>query len=100
MRKKAQHIGLELSGNDIVGKDPRKMTVEDLNAMGHEKMPLGKAIRKLCIECSGGSESEVRRCTTVSCPVWPYRMGKNPFAKRDLTDEQRAEMAKRLRKEN
>ena len=36
-----------------------------------------KAIRKSCINCAG-SMGEVRKCPATSCPLYPYRMGRNP----------------------
>ena len=41
------------------------------------KTPI-RAIRENCIECSGGSFSEVRHCVIHMCPLYPYRMGKRP----------------------
>ena len=32
-----------------------------------------KAIRLKCYDCSGGSRSEVRKCTVESCPLFPFR---------------------------
>jgi hypothetical protein len=64
----------------LIGRDPRQMTVAELNALGHEKTPLLRVIRTNCIECVGGSEAEVRRCRMWWCPFWPYRMASNPFA--------------------
>ena len=40
-----------------------------------------KAIRAKCVDCSGGSRSEVRDCTIVSCPLYVYRHGTNPKRK-------------------
>lgn len=58
-----------------------------------------KAIRKFCLDCLGGSYREVERCTATDCALYPFRMGKNPFrAKREMTEEQRAAAAERLRK--
>ena len=34
----------------------------------------GKAIRLHCIDCSGGSLAEVRRCNIATCPLFPFRM--------------------------
>lgn len=34
-----------------------------------------KAVRKHCLECSGGVPSEVARCTMKKCPLYRYRMG-------------------------
>lgn len=80
-----------------VGRDPRKMTVAELEAVGHRKRPLLRVIRENCIECAGGSEAEVRRCRISVCPFWPYRMGTNPFhVGRELSEEERAAAAERL----
>jgi hypothetical protein len=72
------------------------MSVAELNAIGHTKRPLLRVIRANCIDCSGGSEAEVRRCAIVGCDFWPYRMGSNPFHTVELTDEQRQERSERL----
>ena len=37
-----------------------------------------KAIRRKCLECSSGSYREVRNCIDELCPLWPYRLGKDP----------------------
>jgi hypothetical protein len=37
----------------------------------------GKAIRLFCYECMGFQKSEVPRCTSLTCPLYPYRPGKN-----------------------
>lgn len=68
--------------NTLIGKDPRGMTVSELNSLGHEKMPIMKVIRQNCLDCCGGNSAEVRVCAIVSCPMWPYRMKKNPFSER------------------
>lgn len=58
-----------------------------------------KAIRQKCLECGEGSANEVKLCPVERCPLYPFRFGKNPYRqKRELTDEQHAEMAERLRK--
>lgn len=41
------------------------------------KTPL-KSIRAKCVECSGGQPSETRDCAVTDCPLFPYRLGKNP----------------------
>lgn len=40
-----------------------------------------KAIRAKCLDCSGFQPSEVRRCEITECPLFPYRLGKNPNRK-------------------
>ena len=36
-----------------------------------------KAIRQKCLDCSGG-RSNVRNCAAIDCPLYQFRMGKNP----------------------
>lgn len=36
-------------------------------------------VRAFCVKCQGGTISFVRDCAAVSCPLWPFRMGNNPF---------------------
>ena len=37
-----------------------------------------KAIRLKCLDCCCGSSNEVKLCPAESCPLYPYRQGKNP----------------------
>ena len=50
-----------------------------------------KAIRAKCIDCCGGSKSYIATCGIPDCPLYPYRLGKNPNRKgtRELSDEQK-----------
>lgn len=41
-------------------------------------LPPLKAVRQECLSCSLGSPSEVRRCETKGCSLWPYRFGQKP----------------------
>lgn len=65
--------------------------------MAEIKSPL-KAIRAKCLDCSGDYLKEIKECPITDCPLYPFRMGKNPFLKRELTEEQKTEMLKNLRK--
>ena len=40
-----------------------------------------KAIRKKCLDCSGWKPAEVRLCEMTDCPLYRFRMGKNPNRK-------------------
>ena len=40
-----------------------------------------RAIRKHCLECSGGSVREVKLCVIPRCPLFIYRLGRNPSRK-------------------
>ncbi len=55
-----------------------------------------KAIRTKCLDCSAGSSNEVKLCPVKSCPLFPYRFGKNPNIQ--LTAEQKAKRAANFQK--
>ena len=59
-----------------------------------------KAIRCFCIDCMGGQAREVKDCTAPNCPLYAFRMGKNPYPTRQYTEEQRQAMAERMKKVN
>ena len=72
--------GLEISSEGFaIGRDPRDMTQDDLNAVGHSAMPVLSAIRAKCLDCCCAQQSEVRKCTATGCALWPFRMGQNPW---------------------
>lgn len=48
--------------------------------MNKNKSPL-KAIREKCLDCSGWQPKEVRLCPHAECPLYPFRLGKNPNRK-------------------
>lgn len=56
-----------------------------------------KAIRLKCLDCCCGSANEVKLCTCADCPLYDFRLGKNPNIRREYTEEQRAAMAERAR---
>ena len=57
-----------------------------------------KAIREFCMECSGGSSSEVKNCPVYECPLYAFRFGKNPYRqRREMTEEEKQVLADRLR---
>ena len=51
-----------------------------------------KAIRAFCIDCMGGSIREVKMCNSKICPLHAFRMGKNPYRKRELSPEHLAKL--------
>ena len=55
-----------------------------------------KAIRAKCLDCCCDQATEVKLCPASTCPLYPFRFGKNPFRKRELTDEQREALCQRL----
>ena len=76
----ARAAGYEPGGDGwLVGRDPREMGREEIEAMGHRPMGTLEAIREKCLDCCAGSASEVRKCVAMACPSWPFRMGWNPW---------------------
>ena len=61
--------------------DPSEMTADELAAKGYERVSPLKAIRRHCIDCSGGSKHEVKLCPSA-CDLRPYRMGSDPWRRR------------------
>ena len=55
-----------------------------------------KAIRAKCLDCVCGQPQEVRLCPCKDCPLYPFRMGKNPNI--SVTDEERSRRAQQLQK--
>jgi hypothetical protein len=53
------------------------------------KKSLLKSIREKCLDCCSNSHAEVRKCHITDCPLWEFRMGKNPFHKRTMTEDQK-----------
>lgn len=37
-----------------------------------------KAIRKKCLDCMDNQIKEIKKCTVISCPLYPFRLGHNP----------------------
>ena len=90
-----QNIGFERCDKFDVGRDPRAMSTAELEQLGHARVAPLRALRLKCLDCCNGSAQEVRLCTAVDCPSWPFRMGKNPW-RRKLDQEERAALRARL----
>lgn len=53
------------------------------------------AIRDFCAECLE-TRADVAGCTRVACPLWDFRMGKNPRRKKIVLTESEKERRKLL----
>ena len=83
---------------ELIGKHPGDVPSQILSLKFRAQNPL-KAIREKCLDCCCGNATEVRKCVAVDCPLWPFRMGTNPFRKkRELSRQQKHERSERLRK--
>ncbi len=100
-RPKAAHPLLERSqaqgdNKEYVGRDPRTLS-PDVLAPWHKALNPYKVIRARCRDCCAGFDAEIKKCVMWDCVNWPYRMGTNPFRKKQSA-EQRAASAARLAK--
>ena len=62
-----------------VGRDPRRIPEGDWQAAHLPPRTLAEAARAKCLDCCGGQLREVRFCMALACPLWPFRMGTDPF---------------------
>lgn len=83
-----------LLNGEVVGRDPREMTKDELERLGHRAISPMKALRLRCLDCCAGSDTEVRKCTARKCPSWPFRMGTSPWRAFKLTTAQRENLQK------
>jgi hypothetical protein len=88
--------GLETEAGEAIGRDPRTLSPTELQALGHAAASLTEVIRAKCLDCCCGSAHEVRRCISIDCALWPFRMGANPWRK-PISEEERQRRAERLR---
>lgn len=56
-----------------------------------------KVIRLKCRDCTNNQITEIDNCTVVSCPLHPWRFGKNPYrSKRIMSEDDKAKARARL----
>ena len=92
-----------IDGRRRGGRDPMALDTAILTAAGHGPhrsraiitamgdMALAEGVRgytslrRQCLVCAENA-AEVRRCVIIDCPIWPYRMGRNPHNPRRGTN--------------
>lgn len=96
-REEWRALSRELVNGEEIGRDPRRMSLPELEQLGHGRMNPMKVIRSKCLDCSHTAD-EVRKCVAADCALWPYRMGSNPFrAPMALSEEERQKRAEWMR---
>jgi hypothetical protein len=90
--RKQNPVDFETCNGVDVGRDPREMSHDELRQTGHNQISPLKALRLKCLDCCCGSANEVRLCTAVDCPSWPFRLGKTPW-RQPLSAEAKAKLA-------
>jgi hypothetical protein len=74
-----------------MGRNPEKaVLLEDATAVYPAERPATRTelvadgttalsmIKRRCIDCSGGSAADAKACQARECPLWPFRLGRNP----------------------
>lgn len=86
------YAGMHLYG----GTDPKAAPVSDLKHLvcftkpGDDNVDLQvkyrkrisgplTGIRAFCVSCMNGQTALIKDCSAVTCALWPFRMGGNPF---------------------
>lgn len=64
---------------------------------GEIKSPV-KAIKTFCVEeCNCGNYTYAKNCVDNKCPLYPFRLGKNPYRKgREFTEEEKEKLRERM----
>lgn len=58
-----------------------------------------KAIVNFCISCMGYHKTWVKECTAKDCPLYEFRLGRNPYRKvREYSDEELENLKNRAKK--
>ena len=74
------------------------MTDDVRNDFDAQKNPV-KAIRLKCRDCTNNQVTEIDGCAVKTCPLYPFRYGRNPYrTKRELSEERKVEMGEHLKK--
>jgi hypothetical protein len=57
--------------------EARRAQIPDIHKANYDKAMGGKSLRAgtkaFCLECAGWQKEEVRQCTDLACPLYPYR---------------------------
>lgn len=95
LRARIERTELEIAAH---GADPDQLPRKVLYQIVHKPVDIDfaeyryreginnreSAIRAYCIWHMNGSADDVRYCKDMTCPLWPFRMGTNPFKGHDI----------------
>ena len=73
-------------------------TEEEFNREVYENTNVLRAIKLKCLDCSTYNINEIKECPVNKCPLYPFRLGKNPFRKKkELSEEERTKLSERMK---
>lgn len=64
--------------------------------MDEKKITPVQAIKQNCLDCMCGDRNEVKLCPSTQCPLYPFRLGHNPYINRTMSEEQKKAAAERM----
>lgn len=74
-----QQVLPAIAGTQLLQPDTTQGVGADASPTTTPGLTPVRAIRRYCLgSCSSGSRSAARDCSDMKCPLWPYRMGRNP----------------------
>ena len=77
-------LGITKDGK-IVGKNPSRLTLDELINIGKPPIATLKAIRLFCThQCKAGDWIASQDCAKVSCQLWAFRQGDGIYKRFDL----------------
>ena len=73
-------------------------TEEEFDREVSENTNVLRAIKLKCLDCSTYNINEIKECPVNKCPLYPFRLGKNPFRKKkELSEEERNKLSERMK---
>ena len=73
-------------------------TEEEFNREVSENTNVLRAIKLKCLDCSTYNINEIKECPVKNCPLYPFRLGKNPFRKKkEISEEERNKLSERMK---
>lgn len=72
-------------------------TDEEFKKEVSENTNVLRSIKLKCLDCSTYNINEIKECPVKNCPLYPFRLGKNPFRKRELSEEERNKLSERMK---
>ena len=63
--------------------------------MSTTKTELLKTIKAKCLDCTCNQMIEVKQCPSRDCPLWPFRLAKDPhITPRQMSEAQKENLVK------
>lgn len=73
-------------------------TEEEFNREVSDNTNVLRAIKLKCLDCSTYNILEIKECPVKNCPLYPFRLGNNPFRKKkELSEEERTKLSERMK---